>query len=218
MRVIAWQVISRNAINHSTTFHWNVLQIGIDHQQTSWPLWIRLRLGVRPECDRIGGVRCSPSQPRLRTTRASSWDSLGVPESRRGYLSRSKCGRPSAVQCFCFDLREEIPATAATIALAAISASSRIMSGGIPMASRAIDPINSAVATAAIMRGNRSAVVIVRRRKGIFTGWLGHCRGMSKAVLDELGSPSAARVPRHFSRAGAPDAVEDPSPLSRPGG
>jgi hypothetical protein len=34
-------------------------------------------------------------------------------------------------------------------------------------------------------------------------------------VLDELRGPGAARVPREFSRAGAPDAVEDPSPLSR---
>jgi hypothetical protein len=33
-------------------------------------------------------------------------------------------------------------------------------------------------------------------------------------VLDEFGSPDAARVPRNYSRAGAPDAVEDPSPLS----
>ena len=33
-------------------------------------------------------------------------------------------------------------------------------------------------------------------------------------MLDEFGSPGAARVPRDFSRAGAPDAVEDPSPLS----
>jgi hypothetical protein len=30
----------------------------------------------------------------------------------------------------------------------------------------------------------------------------------------QVGSPGAALVPRNFSRAGAPDAVEDPSPLS----
>ena len=61
-----------------------------------------------------------------------------------------KAKQHSAVQSFCFGLREEMQATTATMMLAAISASSRTMSDGIPMPSRAISPSNSAVATAAI--------------------------------------------------------------------
>jgi len=106
-------------------------------------------------------------------------------------------------------------ATGLETTLAAISASSRTMTSGIPMASRAINAINSEVATAALMPRITSTVVAARRRKGIFTGRSGLCSGMGKAVLDELRGPGAARVPREFSRAGAPDAVEDPSPLSR---
>ena len=87
--------------------------------------------------------------------------------------------------------------------------------GGTPMASREINLINSAVATAAMMPRITSNVVAARRRKGIFTGRSGLCRGIGKAVLDELRGSGAARVPREFSRAGAPDAVEDPSPLFR---
>ena len=53
-------------------------------------------------------------------------------------------------QGYCLTLREEMPATAAIIMLAPINASSRTMSGGIPMSSRAISASNSAVATAAV--------------------------------------------------------------------
>ena len=57
----------------------------------------------------------------------------------------SRCGgRPA--QGYCLTLREEMPATAAIIMLAPINASSRTMSGGIPMSSRAISASNSAVA------------------------------------------------------------------------
>jgi hypothetical protein len=52
-----------------------------------------------------------------------------------------------------------------------------------PMASHVINPVNCAVATAAIMTRIRSTVVMARRCKGIFTGWLGHCRRMGKARL-----------------------------------
>ena len=57
--------------------------------------------------------------------------------------------RPHPAQGYCLTLREEMPATA-IIMLAPINASSRTMSGGIPMSSRAISASNSAVATAAI--------------------------------------------------------------------
>jgi hypothetical protein len=67
----------------------------------------------------------------------------------------------------------------------AISASSRTMPGGIPKASRAISASSNAVAVAMIMPKIGSTAVIGRRRKGIFTGRLGHCRGIKRAVLDE---------------------------------
>jgi hypothetical protein len=53
----------------------------------------------------------------------------------------------------------------------------------MPPASRAISASSKAVAVAAIMLRIRSTVATALRRKGIFTGWLGHCRGMSKAML-----------------------------------
>ena len=58
--------------------------------------------------------------------------------------------RPRPAQGYCLTFREEMPATAAIIMLAPIKASSRTMSGGIPMSSRAISASNSAVATAAV--------------------------------------------------------------------
>ena len=57
----------------------------------------------------------------------------------------------SHARVYCFRLREDMPATPTIVTLAAISASSRTMLGGIPMLSRAIRPINRAVAIAAIM-------------------------------------------------------------------
>ena len=64
------------------------------------------------------------------------------------------------------------------------------------MESRAISANNNAVTVAANALKNRSTVVTARRGKRIFTGWLGDCRGMGTAVLGELGSPDAARIPR----------------------
>ena len=58
--------------------------------------------------------------------------------------------RPHPAQGYCLTFREEMAATAAIIMLAPINASSRTMSGGIPMSSRAISASNSAVATAAV--------------------------------------------------------------------
>jgi hypothetical protein len=110
-------------------------------------------------------------------------------------------------------MREGIPPTAAIMTLAAISTSSRTTPGGIPMASRAISASSKGVAVAASMPRTRSTVVIARRRKGIFTDrWVIVANQQRHAR--RVGSPGAARVPRDFSRAGAPDAVEDPSPLS----
>jgi hypothetical protein len=54
----------------------------------------------------------------------------------RGRLNLAGPKRRAAAQSFCFGLREEMPATAAIMMLAPISASSRTMSGGIPMSSR----------------------------------------------------------------------------------
>ena len=77
-------------------------------------------------------------------------------EARPGFVSVSRVERtgPShdveIAQGYCLTLREEMPATAAIIMLAPINASSRTMSGGIPMSSRAISASNSAVATAAV--------------------------------------------------------------------
>ena len=77
-------------------------------------------------------------------------------EARPGFVSVSRVERtgPShdveTAQGYCLTLREEMPATAAIIMLAPINASSRTMSGGIPMSSRAISASNSAVATAAV--------------------------------------------------------------------
>src|ERR1700727_1339954 len=71
---------------------------------------------------------------------------------------------------YCLRLREEMPAIAVITMLAPISASSRIMSGGIPIASRAMRASSNAVAVAAIMLRIRSTVVIAPRCKGIFTG------------------------------------------------
>ena len=85
-------------------------------------------------------------------------------EARLGFVSggkrrshhrpaQSRAHRPShphPAQGYCLTLREEMPATAAIIMLAPINASSRTMSGGIPMSSRAISASNSAVATAAV--------------------------------------------------------------------
>ena len=58
------------------------------------------------------------------------------------------------------------------------------------MASRATSASNNAVALAAIMPRIRSTAVIGRRRKGIFTDRLGHCRGIRKAVVSELEAPA----------------------------
>ena len=77
-------------------------------------------------------------------------------EARPGFVSVSRVERtgPShdveTAQGYCLTLREEMPATAAIVMLAPINASSRTMSGGIPMSSRAISASNSAVATAAV--------------------------------------------------------------------
>ena len=71
-------------------------------------------------------------------------------EARPGFVSVSRVERtgPShdveIAQGYCLTLREEMPATAAIIMLAPINASSRTMSGGIPMSSRAVSASNSA--------------------------------------------------------------------------
>jgi hypothetical protein len=67
--------------------------------------------------------------------------------------------------------------------LAAIKASSRTVSGGIPTASRAISASGNAVAAAAAIPRMRSTAVIVRRRKEIFTDRLGICRRINEVML-----------------------------------
>ena len=77
----------------------------------------------------------------------------GAPITGRSSVERTgplTMWRPHPAQGYCLTLREEMPATAAIIMLAPINASSRTMSGGIPMSSRAISASNSAVATAAV--------------------------------------------------------------------
>jgi hypothetical protein len=61
--------------------------------------------------------------------------------SRRRVTSRFGRSTPGpAPRAYCFRLREDVPAMAAIMTLAAISASSRTMPGGIPTSTRAIRP------------------------------------------------------------------------------
>jgi hypothetical protein len=71
----------------------------------------------------------------------------------------------ASVGAYCFRLREGIAATAVIMTLAAIIASSRTMSGGIPMLSRAIRASSNAVATAAVNSRITSTnrIILVKR-------------------------------------------------------
>ena len=110
------------------------------------------RLHHRSKCKRASGRLIAGYEARL------GFVSGGKRRSHHRQAQSKRTGpltmwRPHPAQDYCLTLREEMPATAAIIMLAPINASSRTMSGGIPMSSRAISASNSAVATAAVNPG-----------------------------------------------------------------